>query len=277
MIHSSKQFIYDYYEIYQEMYLFRFVFVSFAASSHQTVATTEEAKDCETSNASAATATTATTTELQTNMEIANKEKKCDESVVTAAPSAPVFDEIAAVCDVKTPVHYPDLQTMLKQEERTTSGLKQKTRERITMKPFNERQLKELYHNPELTLADSFESEFISTELSCTYKDHPLYELLKRYSQNRYNLKINMLDLHSFKRSFEENSAKVWRIEKRELNYSGTCADGERIFKREIYDFAVLNETMFQNASTNLSNTLNLVCCNYMTNLYGCETLKLQV
>lgn len=196
---------------------------------------------------------------------------------MVALPSAPVLVEFASVSDVRAQVQYPDLQSMHKQEERTVSGLKLKTRDRITMKPFNERQLKELYHNPELTLADDFEAEFISTELSCTYKDHPLYELLKRYSQSRYNLKINMLDLHSFKRSFEENSAKVWRIEKRELNYNGTCADGERIFKREIYDFAVLNETMFQNASTNLSNTLNLVCCNYMTNLYACETLKLQV
>lgn len=220
----------------------------------------------------------------------------------TAVPSAPVFDEEESPRPgLKPQVQYPDLQGMQKLEETAQSGLKQKTREKISMKPFNERQLKELYHNPELVLADDFETEFISNELSCTYKDHPLYDLLKRFSQSRYNLKINMLDLHSFKRSFEDDSMKVWKIEKRELKYSGTCMDGERIFKTEIYEsvefkisiqlraiitsnfvylinsFAVLNEPMFQSASTQLSNTLNLVCCNYMSNLYACETLKIQV
>lgn len=156
-------------------------------------------------------------------------------SEAAVVPSAPVFDEDLKHCDVKSQVQYPDLKSMQKQEEKTQSGLRQRAKERITLKPFNERQLKELYHNPELALADEFESEFISTELNCTYKDHSLYELLKRYSQCRYNLKINMLDLHSFKRSFEENSENVWKIEKRELKYNGTCADGERIFKTEVY------------------------------------------
>lgn len=196
----------------------------------------------------------------------------------TVIPSAPVFDETEVKpCDLKQQIQYPDLQNMQQIENKTQSGLKQRAREKITMKPFNERQLKELYHNPELVLADEFETEFISNELSCSYKDHHLYDLLKRFSQCRYNLKINILDLHSFKRTFEDNSAKVWKVEKRDLKYSGTCADGERIFKTEIYDFAVLNENLFQNASIQLSNTLNLVCCNYMSNLYACETLKLQV
>lgn len=166
---------------------------------------------------------------------IATDERTCEDESEEASwvPTAPSFNEEETLSQVQ----YPDLQGMQKLEETVQSGLKQKVREKISMKPFNERQLKELYHNPELILADEFETEFISNELSCTYKDHPLFDLLKRFSQCRYNLKINMLDLHSFKRSFEDDSTKVWKIEKRELKYSGTCADGERIFKTEIYEY----------------------------------------
>lgn len=164
------------------------------------------------------------------------------EQAVNVMPSAPAIDEdVAKRSDIKSAVQYPDLASMQKQEEKTQSGLRMRPKERILLKPFNERQLKELYHNPQLVLADEFESEFISTELNCTYKDHPLFEQLKRYSQSRYNLKINMLDLHSFKRSFEENSSKVWKIERRELRYNGTCADGERIFKTEFYEYVYGN------------------------------------
>lgn len=149
--------------------------------------------------------------------------------------------------------------------------------ERITLQPFTNEQLKELYHNPELHMADAFEIDFINTELNNTHKDHPLHELLKKYSRSRYNLKVNMLDLHAYIKCFQENAQKVWIIENRITSYEGICADGERARKNELYEYAVLNEPTFQKVASTLNNTLQLVCYNFMTNLYACESYRTQV
>lgn len=209
-------------------------FLSLTASEPKVGADTEDNNTVDTIVSADATIATSAQNVVVGSVSVESAEAT---EIAVDAPSAPVFeDEDVKQCDLKAQVQYPDLKSMQKQEERTQSGLRLRSKDRILMKPFNERQLKELYHNPELVLADEFEAEFISTELNCTYKDHALFELLKRYSQCRYNLKINMLDLHSFKRMFEENSEQVWKVEKRELKYSGTCGDGERIFKTEVYE-----------------------------------------
>lgn len=114
--------------------------------------------------------------------------------------------------------------------------LAHRTKERIILQPFTNEQLKELYFNPELQTAEAFESEFINTELNNTHKEHPLYELIKKYSHSRYNLKVNMLDLHGYIKGFQENAQKVWIIENRITTYEGVCTDGERIRKNELYE-----------------------------------------
>lgn len=175
-------------------------------------------------------------TDIQTDTTIETDVKVMPEPVI---PSAPAIDDIELTgCDkIQTTIQqYPDLSKMKLIENKTISGLKEKSDEKITTKPFNEMQLKELYYNPELLLADSFETEFIQNELSCTYKEHPLYDLIKKYSQNRYNLKINILDLQGYIKAFQQNSKNVWTIENRMLNYEGTCQDGERIRKTEYYE-----------------------------------------
>lgn len=125
---------------------------------------------------------------------------------------------------------------MKKIEPITVPGMSQRQKESLVLTPFNEEQLRELYHNPELRLAETFETEFINNELSCTYKEHPLYDLIKKYSQIRYNLKINMLDLQGFIKSFQQNSKNVWIMENRIMNYEGTCKDGIKCKKTEPYE-----------------------------------------
>lgn len=149
-----------------------------------------------------------------------------------AVPSAPAIEDL----EVKqSPPHlmYPNLDTIQSFELAANA---MRTKERIILQPFTNEQLKELYSNPELQTAEVFESEFINTELNSTYKDHPLYELIKKYSHSRYNLKVNMLDLHGYINGFQENSQKVWIIENRITTYEGVCTDGERIRKNELYE-----------------------------------------
>lgn len=207
-----------------------------------------------------------------------------DENAImtTAVPSAPLIDDIEDESSSSAPpMHhinllYPKLTDMKSGHDIIANAISS-SNERITLQPFTNEQLKELYHNPELYMADAFEIDFINTELNNTHKDHPLHDLLKKYSRSRYNLKVNMLDLHAYIKCFQENSQKVWIIENRITSYEGVCADGERIRKNELYEYAVLNEPTFQKVASTLNNTLQLVCYNFMTNLYACESYRTQV
>lgn len=161
-----------------------------------------------------------------------------NESINTApeisTPSAPCFEDFDEP-QTDQPLQkllYPNLQMV----QSLAVDVTQATKQRIILQPFTNEQLKELYNNPELLVAETFESDFINTELNNTHKDHPLYELIKKYSHSRYNLKVNMLDLHGYIKCFQENSQKVWIIENRITTYEGVCADGERVRKNELYE-----------------------------------------
>lgn len=150
------------------------------------------------------------------------------------APSAPMFDDLEeTVAEQTKPSNaYPDLEHLIS----STTISEATAIERIILQPFTSAQLKELYHNPELHAADAFEVDFIGNELNNPHRNHPLHDLIKKYSQSRYNLKVNMLDLQGFIRAFQENSQKLWIIENRITSYEGNCADGERVRKNELYE-----------------------------------------
>lgn len=204
-------------------------------------------------------------------------------AVEATIPSAPAIDDIED--EPQSSTHstqhvnllYPKLTDIKSGRDMVRNAAITNSSERITLQPFTNEQLKELYHNPELHMAVAFEIDFINTELNNTHKDHPLHELLKKYSRSRYNLKVNMLDLHAYIKCFQENSQKVWIIENRITTYEGVCTDGERIRKNELYEYALLNEPTFQKVASTLNNTLQLVCYNFMTNLYACESYRTQV
>lgn len=156
---------------------------------------------------------------------------------VAVTPSAPAIEDDDQL-QMDPPLQhllYPNLQS-IQAIGQAIGSTQQQIKEEIVLQPFTDEQLKELYNNPELVVAETFEADFINTELNSTHKDHPLYELIKKYSHSRYNLKVNMLDLHAYIKCFQENSQKVWIIENRITTYEGVCADGERIRKNELYE-----------------------------------------
>lgn len=157
------------------------------------------------------------------------------QAISEATPSAPSAPEIEddVMPEMSATLLYPNLKTI---DSTKFPANVLCLKERIILQPFTFDQLKELYYNPELHMAEAFESDFINTELNNTYKDHTLQELIKKYSHSRYNLKINMLDLHAYIKYFQENSQKVWIIENRISSYEGVCADGERVRKNELYE-----------------------------------------
>lgn len=168
----------------------------------------------------------------------ASVEKVVEPVAEIIRPSAPLIDDLPAASE--SPMHkrvqYPNLHEMSRIEPATMSGLHQSGQQRIVLKPFNETQLKELYHNPELVMAERFEADFIGNELNCAYKEHPLYELIKKYSQSRYNLKINMLDLQNYIKTVQVSLEDVWKISMQTINFEGVCQDNERVIKSERYE-----------------------------------------
>lgn len=169
---------------------------------------------------------------------LADVEKKAEIVADIIQPSAPLIDDLPAVTELSKPKHvqYPNLHEMSRVEPNTLSGLQQSIHQRVVMKPFNESQLKELYHNPELMMAERYEADFISNELNGAYKEHPLYELIKKYSQSRYNLKMNMLDLQNYIKMVQVNLEDVWKISTQTIFFEGVCLDNERVQKSERYE-----------------------------------------
>lgn len=157
--------------------------------------------------------------------EISTEESAANESDMTFIPSAPVIEQTTP-----SKMLYPDLRKL------ETIRVNSSTVERINLRPFTRDQHKEFYHNPEVVLAECFETDFISNELNNPYKDHPFFDLIKKYSQSRYDLKVNTMDLHNYIKSFQQNSQNVWIIENRITSYEGVCNDGERIRKNELYE-----------------------------------------
>lgn len=153
--------------------------------------------------------------------------------IAQVGPSAPAIEDLNEQEVTPTKSLYPTLKNLAAS---TFTQLNVSTKDRIIMQPFTSVQLQELYHNPEAILAEHFETDFIDNELSSSYKSHPLYDLIKKYSQSRYNLKVNMLDLQDFIKSFQQNSQNVWIMENRITSYEGVCNDGERIRKNELYE-----------------------------------------
>lgn len=166
---------------------------------------------------------------VEESTEISNEDSATNQSKITFTPSAPVIEEPTEQT-IPSKMLYPDLRKL------ETIQANSSTVKRIILQPFTSVQLKEFYHNPEVILAECFETDFISNELNTPYKDHRLFELIKKYSQSRYNLKVNMMDLQDYIKSFQQNSQSVWIIENRITSYEGVCNDGERIRKNELYE-----------------------------------------
>lgn len=156
------------------------------------------------------------------------KEETVQEDTLSSMmPSAPVLEEQALEPPTAAKaVQYPNLREMHQLEEKSRRFM---TQQRSALRPFTKVQLKEFYSNPEDVLAEAFEEEFIANELNYAYREHQLYELLKKYSQGRYNIKINSIDLQGFIKAFHTNSSAVWKIENRTLHYRGVCKDNVSI------------------------------------------------
>lgn len=146
----------------------------------------------------------------------------------------------------------------------------------LKCKPFNKEELKELYCNLEIPMAELFENEFINAELQSNHRDHSLYDLLMKYSKSRYNLMINHIDIQNIKKSIPDDTTKFWTIESRNVRYSGKCMDGTVVNGNEYYNYAVLDEPLVDRVQSLLTDSTNLMCTSSFS-MYNSEIWRIEI
>ena len=98
--------------------------------------------------------------------------------------------------------------------------------------------MEQLYSNTKIDEAQHFENEFISKEMNENQKqivDHPLHNLLRKYSLSRVQMKINRLNIKSLHKKCSDNLSKVWKMEKKIIMGSGNCSDGQLVSVSHYY------------------------------------------
>lgn len=154
------------------------------------------------------------------------------------APSAPLTNMNVTQNHIQQTALTPKLQYPdLKEIQHELLNVKPNNVERIKIKPFTMMQLKELYANPEVQLAQQFETEFINIELNANHKSHILYELLIKYSRCRHNLKTNELDLQGQQNALLKDSTNIWERSTKTLKYQATCGDAVIVSATETYEY----------------------------------------
>lgn len=213
--------------------------------------------------------------EIQTEIETelpAEITTEIETDIAIEMPSAP--EESATPI---TSIRYPKLITVDAFEAELTAPIEtENVTPLIKLKPFNKEQLQELYCNPEIPMAELFENEFINAELQSNHRDHPLYDLLIKYSKSRYNLMINHVDMQNIKKSIPDDTEQFWTIESRNVRYSGKCMDGTVVNGNECYNFAVLDEPFVDKVQSLLTESTNLLSTSSFS-MYNSEIWRLEI
>lgn len=145
--------------------------------------------------------------------------------------SAPLANEFIPIIleTVVSPKLYPKLEdlSVLTEEDIDQCGKEIV----ITLEPFKESDMEQLYSNAQIQQAEIFETEFVRQEMNENQKlvaDHVLYILLRKYAQSRVQLKINQLNLNTLKKNCNNKLSKVWNMDKKTISGHGTCSDQKR-------------------------------------------------
>lgn len=210
--------------------------------------------------------------DIQTNRQVEILSENSTKIEIPEVPSAP--EESMSSVPV---ISYPKLIDMKTFQAELSAPIEIETSHAsVQCKPFNREQLKELYCNPEIPMAELFENQFINAELQSNHRDHMLYDLLVKYSKSRYNLMINNVDMENINKTIPDDTTKFWKIESRNLRYSGKCMDGTVVNKNEFYNFAVLDEPFVDKVQSLLTDATNLICTSSFS-MYHSEIWRIEI
>lgn len=196
-------------------------------------------------------------------------------------PTAPTIEETQTIPNVSS-ILPTTPKTSLESSEKLRHSPKTSESPKTTSKiisPFTDTQLASLYTNRELSLVDSFITEFVDTQLrsSAVRQQHRLYELLMSYLRVRNHLILNSHELESLKKNCKEVQKQLWHLDKASITESGECQDGNPVSATHEYSIAHFNQHALTSLTKNLSAIKELLHNTQALYSYEAEMLKLQI
>ncbi|XP_011312078.1 ectopic P granules protein 5 homolog isoform X2 [Fopius arisanus] len=194
-------------------------------------------------------------------------------------PTAPNLEETQMMTSSIPRIVAPSPKTSASPSEKVHSPPRTVVSQKTTTTPFTDTQLASLYTNPELSLVDSFITEFVETQLrsSAVRQQHRLHELLMSYLRVRNHLILNSHELELLKKNCKEVQKQLWHLDKASITESGECQDGNPVSASHEYSIAHFNQQALTSLTKNLSAIKELLHNAQALYSYEAEMLKLQI
>ncbi|KAF7993173.1 hypothetical protein HCN44_006233 [Aphidius gifuensis] len=217
------------------------------------------------------------------------EESSCNDDMLESLPTAPPLPPENIEDTVTLPANLPSPRLIIEHNTNTNLVTPKKVEPTIieTSKssntteilPFTDAQLISLYNNKELSLVESFITEFIETQLcrNSYLQQHRLYDLLTCYLRVRNKLQTNSHDLECIKKKCIEVRGYLWHLEKTSITESGECQDGNPVNATHEYSTAWLSQDALKLLTKFLSKIKELLHNIQALHSYEAETLKLQI
>ncbi|XP_063978440.1 ectopic P granules protein 5 homolog isoform X2 [Diachasmimorpha longicaudata] len=196
------------------------------------------------------------------------------------APTAPSIEEAPVITSIVSKGgSLSSKTTSSSSEQDEASAVTSKTSKIKMITPFSDTQLASLYTNAELSLVDSFITEFVETQLrsSSVRQQHRLHELLMSYLRIRNHLILNSHELELLKKNCKEVQKQLWHLDKASITESGECQDGNPVSASHEYSIAHFNQHALTSLTKNLSAIKELLHNAQALYSYEAEMLKLQI
>lgn len=221
--------------------------------SNETEEMTSKSEDCDEAQSKEDSEEAVMTTEIDCEPSAPNFEAEEEES---AKPVPKIHSKLAFDKTI-----YPNLQELA-----PSAGMQisEKIMSPLTVKPFTQLQMEQLYANCEIQLIEMFETEFVEKELrDNSIQEHPLYALLKKYGKSRSKYLVNLRNIAHLTKNLDSSYKKIWRIEKRNVASQGTCDCGKAVRASHSFEHAVFDEEVNSDMSRNLKELLTSSCFNH--------------
>lgn len=148
----------------------------------------------------------------------------------------------------------------------------------IEIVPFNDKQLHELYQNSESIALKQFNLDFLESELKgISVKQHPLYELLATYLQERREVVKDTLQLEQTRKECGEAQEDLWTLSSSVVSGRGECSDGNVVTATHTFTKASFHRSTFQSVSRTLSNIRHIANESLTLHAYATEISKLNI
>lgn len=127
-------------------------------------------------------------------------------------------------------------------------------------------------------MLQQFSQAFVEYELKGAHiKQHPLYDLLDQYLQNKNKITANNLEIEQARQEYFEIQNQLWSVNSSVVKEQGACQDGNIVFATHTYNKATFHRSSFQAMNAILAKIRHLSNDCHVLYSYSANINKLQV